>query len=311
MLSLIQRLSEPLGLLKAYDKAFAKLWEQCEGIHIELRDMLHTLQSASFEEIKEEERQRIEDRLSIIYDLEKKHHVKGSSALLSIQGRLLSSHTNAKASKEALDKQREILQSLQQKMERSAESLSDRRQACMAPFCQQVLAHIGGLGMPDARFVVQRKATSPSASGIDEVTFMFSANKGMGVQRLSQVASGGEYSRLMCVMKYLLAEKQAMPTLLFDEIDLGLSGASAERMIHMLKAISKNHQILLISHVASFASKADTHFMLEKKLHGGRTTTNLRRLEDKERTKALAQMMEGERPSVSAMETAENMRKRG
>jgi DNA repair protein RecN (Recombination protein N) len=163
------------------------------------------------------------------------------------------------------------------------------------------------LGIPDAALRIQHSVTVPTATGGDNVDLLFSANKGMAPKALAQVASGGEFSRLMFCIKYVMAEKKAMPTLILDEIDSGISGEIAIKLGNLMSEMSHNHQVITISHLPQIAAKGDSHYFVFKDNSDKKTVSNIRKLSDHERIEEIAKMIGGAKPSKIALENAQEL----
>jgi len=163
------------------------------------------------------------------------------------------------------------------------------------------------LGIPEARLKIDHQLTAPGKDGIDSIEVLFSANKGIAERPLAQVASGGEFSRVMFCIKYILAGKAALPTLILDEIDTGVSGEIAIRLGKMMKTMAAKHQLLAISHLPQIAAKADTHFYAFKDSNSKKTISQIRQLNNEERVDEIAKMIGGEKPSSLAKENAREL----
>src|SRR5690606_41933243 len=172
---------------------------------------------------------------------------------------------------------------------------------------KKIVSLVQSIGMPDASFLIQRNETQPTAEGIDEISFYFSANKGIKPQLLKNSASGGEFSRLMFCIKYILADKTALPTIVFDEKDTGISGEIALKMVNMMKQMAQRHQVTVISHLPQIAAKGDTHYFVYKDNSSSKTISKIRNLSHEERVTAIAQMIGGESPSATAFENAKEL----
>ena len=152
-----------------------------------------------------------------------------------------------------------------------------------------------------------RALSEPTSNGIDKIEILFSANKGIASRPLAQVASGGEFSRLMFAIKYVMASKTAMPTLVLDEIDNGISGEVAIKLGNLMKSMSKNHQLICISHLPQIAAKGDAHYFVYKDNSGAKTISNIKLLSDTERVEEIAKMIGGSKPSKVALENAQEL----
>jgi DNA repair protein RecN (Recombination protein N) len=154
---------------------------------------------------------------------------------------------------------------------------------------------------------VDQKVVEPGSSGIDDIEILFSANKGIAVRPLAQVASGGEFSRVMFAIKYVMAEKKKLPTLILDEIDTGVSGEVAIRLGNRMIEMSERHQVIAISHLPQIAAKADAHYFVFKDNSSAKTESQIRRLESKDRITEIAKMIGGEKPSPINIENAKEL----
>lgn len=309
--SLLPMLHEVVNHLRSvsrFSENYETLYQRTESCLIELKDITNELETA--EELVAFDPEKIlatKERLSLIYQLQQKHQVKTVDELLSIQKELqnqvekvLNLDDELRQSKEAVDKAEVNVKKL-------AQELSEKRLAAFKTFEEKIVQLVRGLGMPDASFVVTREATPPASGGIDEINFLFSANKGIKPQSLKTAASGGEFSRLMFCIKYILADKTALPTIVFDEIDTGISGEIALKMVNMMKQMAHNHQVIAISHLPQIAAKGDTHYFVYKDNSASKTISKIRMLSDEERIIEIAKMIGGENPSAVAYESAKEL----
>ena len=304
------RLIDTLGTLAKNDACMQPLHQRTERVRIELKDIAETLNNEQKDEINgTDEADRVQERLHVIYGLQKKHRLKNCEELLVLQQKMIATAKSLEDEQEALQRSLNHLQVVEAALKKAAESLSTARRQAFKPFSEAITKHLHALGMSQGHFSVAQTTCPFQQDGIDQITFFFSANKGIAPQPLAQVASGGERSRLMFIIKYLLAAKQALPVLVFDEIDTGISGETTKRMIEMMKWVSKQHQLLVISHLPQFAASADVHFLLYKEEQQGRTISKIRALDEKTRVLTLAHMLDGENPSEQAMENARSMRR--
>jgi DNA repair protein RecN (Recombination protein N) len=163
------------------------------------------------------------------------------------------------------------------------------------------------LGMPDGKIKIDWQDQSPSVNGIDNVSINFSANKGVLPAPLNKIASGGEFSRLMFCFKYVIADKTALPTMVFDEIDSGISGEIAMQMGKMLQKMAENHQVITISHLPQIAAKGGSHYFVYKEVDSDRSVSMIRKLSEEERINEIAKMIGGNSPSEHAFESAKEL----
>ena len=169
---------------------------------------------------------------------------------------------------------------------------------------KEVCALLTELGMPNAALQLEHTQNKPSPTGIDTLNFLFSANKGIKPQQLKNVASGGEFSRLMLALKYILASKRSLPTIVFDEIDTGVSGEIAIKVGNMMKDMARGHQIIAITHLHQIAAKGDAHYFVYKDNSSAKTVSRIKKLSTEERVQEIAQMIGGARPSKAVIDNA-------
>jgi DNA repair protein RecN (Recombination protein N) len=173
--------------------------------------------------------------------------------------------------------------------------------------CKEITQLLNEVGIPQASLRIEHASITPSSYGADSIDLLFSANKGIAPRPLGDVASGGEFSRLMFCIKYVMAEKTEMPTLVLDEIDTGVSGEIAIKLGKLMKAMAKKHQLITISHLPQIAAKADTHYFVFKDNSSKKAISSIKRLSDQERVEEIAKMIGGEKPSKVAVENAREL----
>jgi DNA repair protein RecN (Recombination protein N) len=251
--------------------------------------------------------EEINGRLSKIYQLQKKHAVKSNSQLLDLQNDLQAKVDRvSNLDEEVIDKKNQAEKALQELMIK-AEALSASRKKA-APKIKSTLEELlREVGMPNATVEIVIKPIQPVSNGIDLVSILFSANKGIAAQELKNSASGGEFSRLMLCIKYLLTSKTALPTIVFDEIDTGISGEIAMKVGKMMQQMAASHQVIAISHLPQIAAKGSAHYFVYKDDSGGKTISKVRRLTEAERIKEIAEMIGGKQPSETAVKNAKEL----
>ncbi|MEI6948490.1 DNA repair protein RecN [Paraflavisolibacter sp. H34] len=296
--------------------------QQYASLHPELPEVVQRLESAYIEmqDIAEElDRihghisydpatiERMNERLSLGYRLLKKHGVKTTAELLQIRNAL------AEKLEAVLNIDEEIATAERQYAEGVAAAeaiavrLSAARKTVIEPLQEKVNTMLRQVGMPNARIKVQVRQVALNATGCDEVEFLFDANKSNQFQPLRKVASGGELSRLMLCIKSLVAQSINLPTMIFDEIDTGISGEAAKQVGIIMKELARARQVICITHQPQIAGKADTHFFVHKSVKNDVVTTGVRVLNTDERILAIAQMLSGEKPTPAALENAREM----
>lgn len=276
--------------------------ERLRSVVAELKDLGQLVADDSERiEADPERLQRLTDRVNLIYSLCQKHRVKDLDELLAVGERLAEQLSAITHSDERIDEQREKIAALKQKAERLAEKIHTLRVKASAKMSKSVVQMLVQLGMAEARFEVEVEPTQElTQSGADRIRYMFSANGRLAPQPVEKIASGGEISRVMLSLKALLAEKSKLPTIIFDEIDTGVSGRIADAMGEIINALGKNMQVVAITHLPQVASKGEAHFVVYK--HDSRT--NLTRLGDEERVTEIAKMLSGSEISSAALSQA-------
>ncbi|WP_428662273.1 DNA repair protein RecN [Runella sp.] len=297
-----------LNAISKFAPQYELLRERAQSVYIELKDLAGEI---SYEqdnvEIDDSRAEVIRERLNLFYQLQQKHQVKTLKELIAIQQELEAKVSRVMNLDEDINKAKAIADKAQVKLLKSAEKLSNNRKAVMAPVEKQVKTYLLELGMPNATLSIQHKIIEPSESGIDDVDFLFSANKGIKPQQLKNVASGGEFSRVMMVIKYILASKRKLPTIIFDEIDTGVSGEIAIKMGQMMREISKSHQVISITHLHQIATQGTAHYFVYKDNSSDKTVSKIRKLTFDERVKEIAQMIGGSKPSEAIIQNAREM----
>ena len=288
--------------------SFGSYRQRFQEALIELNDLVESLgDEDSVVEVDVEKLDRTRDRLSKIYQLQKKHGLQTVKELMELESQLADQVFQVQqvedqllaAKRDQLEKEKAMLQ--------ASELLSQKRKACFPSFERALKELLHELGMENARIQLERQALEPHASGVDRVELLFSANKGMPLLPLKKVASGGEFSRLLFAIKYLMADKMALPTLIFDEIDSGISGEVALQMVRMMQVIAQNHQVICITHLPQMAAKGDLHFFVYKDHSAEKTISKVKQLTAEERVHELAKMIAGDNPSLAAQTSAKEL----
>lgn len=305
----LEAMGVELGQIEQFDPKIAELYEKYQGLIFELQDVANEFGKISEQvEFDEERIQEIQERLDILYRLQNKHQVQTVSELFEIQEDI-QNRLNAFADmgseiatlEKALEKQQEQLLDM-------ALALREKRLSVVNGFQSDVLNLLSQMAMANARLEVNFSSLDEfTPTGLDEVNYLFAANKGARMQLIKEVASGGELSRLTLATKSLVASSIPLPTLIFDEIDTGIGGDVALKMGNILRALSNEHQVILITHSPQIASKADVHYFAYKKDTEERTITKVRKLNQAEQIRAIATMLSQNPPSESALENAREL----
>jgi len=313
-ISILSQLRNILSQLKNVDKFYTptKEWlERLESSYIELKDIADDIESKGDDvEYNPERMEYVNERLNTIYTLEKKHNKETVAELLelkeSLQKKLeLISNSDEQINliTEKLNKQRETLSSL-------AKKLSEKRKSGANNLVKQMIETLSNLGMPNVQFRIDLKETKDfRVNGTDEISFLFNANKGGKLQELSQIASGGEIARVMLSLKSLMAGATDLPTLIFDEIDTGVSGSIADKMAIIMKQMSKseNRQVISITHLPQIASRGTVHYKVFKEDKDNETLSHIVVLNTEERVQEIAHMLSGENLTEAAINNAKEL----
>jgi DNA repair protein RecN (Recombination protein N) len=295
--------------VKKYAPSVSKLHERFESLLFELEDIGGELEAVADDTEYDPERiADIQTRLDVIYKLQKKHGVVTVEQLLELQDKLqtqLDAFGDLSSDIENLEQQLVVQEA---ELKTLATALSDKRKAVIPNFEKQVEAMLHQLSMENARLQVQiLESPELTTNGCDDVQFLFAANKGSRMQAIKDVASGGELSRLALCTKSLVAAAIPLPTLIFDEIDSGVSGDVALKMGNILQKLASHHQIVVITHSPQVAAKADKHYFVYKTHKEDRTYTNVRPLSTDERIRSIAVMLSQNPPSESAIANAKEL----
>lgn len=250
---------------------------------------------------------KMNERLSLGYRLLKKHGVKTTEELLQIKDNLQQKLQAVLNIDEEIRNAEKLTAQLLQKAEGQAAKISAARAGQITLLEEKVNKMLHQVGMPNARIKVELARTALNAHGFDNIEFLFDANKKSQFQLLRKVASGGELSRLMLCIKSLVAQSINLPTLIFDEIDTGISGEAAKQVGAIMKELAAMRQVICITHQPQIAGKADAHFFVHKAVEKDAVTTKVKKLNTDERIVAIAKMLSGEKPTAAALENAREM----
>lgn len=308
ILSSLQTVSKNLSSIKELSEVYRHLSDRIESSLIELKDIAHEIESEEqrieFDQTKQD---AVGERLSLIYHLQQKHNVTTIAELLQIKDSVEEKLQVISGIDDELDRVRRECREFEQMVNEVAEKLSGKRLAVLAPLKLKLEKLLADLGMPHAVVEFLNSKTTPAPNGRDDIKILFSANRGIKPEELKKVASGGEFSRLMFAIKNIIAEKTALPTVIFDEIDTGISGEIALKMAALMKKMAAGHQLISITHLPQIASKGDSHFFVYKDNTEPQSVSRIRKLEREERTLEIAKMIGGDSPSKTNMESAREL----
>lgn len=308
LVQLLKQYIHQLSPFATYHSKLPPVIERLQSSQIELQDINDELETINegihFDEKRVE---WVNERLSNGYKLLKKHGVHTTRELLDIQNELQQQIQSVLSIGDTiLEKEKQVL-SLQTESTSKAQQISKARHQQIIPLENQVNKLLIQVGMPNARLKISIAAAGLSEYGSDEIDFLFDANKSDRFEPIRKVASGGELSRLMLCIKSLVAQSIDLPTMIFDEIDTGISGEAAKQVGLIMKSLSSSRQMICITHQPQIAGKANTHFFVYKEIRENKVKTNIRLLTQQERITAIAQMLSGERPTAAALENAREM----
>jgi len=307
-MTVLGQINQSLNQLSRYGQIFADLKERFSSAVIELNDIAATLDDEDSRlEVDFEKLDRIRERLSRVYQLQQKHGVDSVEALIKIEADLADRAFQIGNLDDELARLKSETEAEWQDLVELGAILSQKRISSFDQFAKHITGLLSQLGMENAIIEVLSKTSEPAAKGIDEIEIVFSANKGIRPQPIRQVASGGEFSRLMFAIKYIMADRMALPTLIFDEIDTGISGEVAFKMVSMMQEIAKKHQVICISHLPQVAAKGEKHYFVYKDNSSERTISKIKLLSPSERETEIAKMIAGSNPSATAFESAREL----
>lgn len=308
---LVQQLKVMLNQLNpyaSYHTDLPALLQRLQSTQVELQDIADDVDRISSHINYDPEKiEQLNERLSWGYKLQKKHGVNSTNELLLVQKQLEEKLQAVLNIDEAIIKKEEEANRLFGEAATSAAKMAANRRKQINPLETKVNKLLAQVGMPNAKLKVDIQTVELNLSGTDAIEFLFDANKSGQFQPVRKVASGGELSRLMLCIKSLVAESIDLPTLIFDEIDTGISGEAARQVGIIMKNLATKRQVICITHQPQIAGKADAHFFVYKEIVKDKVKTNIRQLTTEERITAIAKMLSGEKPTAAAMENAREM----
>ncbi|HKK75021.1 MAG TPA: DNA repair protein RecN [Saprospiraceae bacterium] len=309
LLSQLEAIQLEMQPFQSVDEDLKAIYERLESVHIELQDLSRELEGVADDiEYDPQRIEEVQSRLDQLYRLQKKHHLNTIDDLLTLQEELQNKADGFDSLDGELAQLKKQIEEQEATLIELAKKLSERRKSVVKTFEEKVQERLALLAMPYAQLNIDfRVLKDLGPSGWDEVHFLFAANKGSRPQEIKDVASGGELSRLALVTKSLVASAIPLPTLIFDEIDSGISGDVALKMGNILRKLSDEHQVVCITHSPQIAARADGHLFVYKEVKEDRTVTRVKELEAEGRIHAIATMLSQDPPSDSAMENAREL----
>jgi len=307
--SQLTSLVKQIDLVRHVSSPLALIGERMDALRLEIQDI--TLETGRLDGLAHKDPAhlaRIESRLSQLYTLIKKYQSKD-------EGELINQYASLKKELEELSSVGDQIEMLEKKisdttlmLKKTADQLSQKRRKGAGKIIPQMIILLHELGMPNGQFSIEiNPVSSPCADGMDDIHFLFSANKGMPLQPIQAVASGGELSRLSLALKSLYAVQSKLPTIIFDEIDTGISGEVAWRMGQLIRTLAKGHQVLMITHSPQIAAHAITQYHVSKIGSGDKDISSVLLLSSNQRLVEIAKMLSGDPPSKEAMANAKSL----
>ena len=311
---IVESLRTAVSAMRSIQQVFpdaAELTERMDSSYIELKDIAQDI-SSQLESIDFDpsELDAVNNRLDRLYELEKKHHVESLEELIALRDDLKTKLSNIEEGDEALAEIRQRLARLKEKCQKEADALTKRRTKAAKQIEKEMQQRLVPLGMPNVRFQIQTMQESLSRNGQDKIAFLFSANTSTPLQPVSQVASGGEIARVMLALKAMISGAVKLPTIIFDEIDTGVSGKIAEKMAEIMQEMGQHErQVISITHLPQIAALGTAHYRVSKEETAQGTISRMVELSQEERIREIAQMLSGSDVSDAAIQNAKQLLK--
>jgi DNA repair protein RecN (Recombination protein N) len=306
ILSVLREIVNSFAHISEFGEVYKENYERLNSLLIELEDTTNEIESLdSSLDFDSGNAQYLTNRLSTIYSLEQKHHLSDSDELIELLKTFKAKLATISITENELDKLKESVEKDKAKIIKLAKKISEKRIAILPKLSKTIINNLAELGMPDSSFTIKHSLLdSVNENGIDSLKFLFSANKGVAEKELEKTASGGELSRLMLTIKSILASNSNVSSIIFDEIDTGVSGDIAHKMATIMSSMSKHIQIIAITHLPQVAAKGESHYKIYKETTSGKTSTFLNKLSPEDRVEEIAKMLSGKKLSSVAKENA-------
>ena len=306
-LSALRQAQDALSGVRHLDDAFGQLYERLGEAYSEVYDIAATVEDKRGElDVSPGELDRVESRMDLLYRLKKKYGATVED-MLDYQARCEAELAQIEDAGDTLARLEQALSKAEKEARQAAQALSDARKAAADRLTAQILTELQQLDMGKIRFAVDFAEKPLDSDGMDTVRFLMSANVGEELRPIHKIASGGELARIMLAMKNVLSEQDHVGTMVFDEVDTGVSGRAAQKVAEKMARISRRKQVLCVTHLPQLAAMADTHFSVEKGERGGRTYTEVRRLDREQRRQELARLTGGSHVSQTMLDGAEEL----
>lgn len=311
LLDQLKSFKQTLSMAARYHQGIQDLLPRIESNWVDLRDISQELSYIVEKTLADPNALvQIEQRLQSIYALQKKHRVQSNIEIIELRKKFEKQLDEISSLDSFIIEVSDTLKKLANEANNLALKLRENRKKIIPEIEKNINDLLLDVALVNAKFEIELNELDfdkANSDGIDEVTFLFSANKGFKVQPISNVASGGELSRLMLCIQSLMANKMELPSVVFDEIDTGISGEAAQKVAAVMRKYAQSHQVIAISHLPQIAAKADEHLFVYKSIEGTHTQTAIKRLNSKERIEEIARMLSGENPSEKVIAAASEL----
>lgn len=304
----LQHVVKNISQISAIAEHFEPLKTRLESCLYELSDIAKEIEDESSKvEFDKNRQEEVQERLGLLFQLFQKHHVNTEIELIEICENLRKKVDKVLNMDDELSGAKEKLDQLDDELKVVGKQLTAARGDILKNFRKELESLLKELAMPFATIDIGHELIAPTENGMDKITLLFSANAGISPDELKNVASGGEFSRLMFSIKYMLAGKTSLPTIIFDEIDTGVSGEIAMNMVAMMKEMASRHQLVVITHLPQIAASGDEHYFVFKENDNGRSISKIKKLQHQEREQEIAKMIGGDHASAVALENAREL----
>jgi DNA repair protein RecN (Recombination protein N) len=311
LLSSLNEIKSSLSSIAKFKPEINELSNRISSAYVELKDIANEIENSESEIIYDASRiEEITARLDTLYRLQQKHQVKEVEELIALKNELSNKLLEFSSLETEIEKTKKQLDTIEKELQRTAKKISANRKNAIPKIEKDTAALLSSLSMPNAQLKIEHATTDVlNTNALDTINFLFSANKGSDFKEINKVASGGELSRLMLSIKSLIAQLTALPTIIFDEIDTGVSGEVADKMGIIMNKISKNIQVLAITHLPQIAGKGASHLLVYKEDKNNKTYSNIKKLNNEERIYEIAKMLSTGTPTTTALKNAEELLK--
>lgn len=311
ILYMLKSLGQECRALENLGGEYAAFSQRIDNLTAEAQDLSYEMSRKNEAvEVNPSLTNQLNERLDLMFSLQSKYHVESNEALLALLEKLQQEVASYSDDREQLADREKHVKDLETEAQRLAVLLSASRKEAVPALVRSMEERLRQLGMADSRFAVEiEESDELRETGRDAATFLFSANAGVDPADIARIASGGEMSRIMLCLKSIITDSMYLPTIIFDEIDTGISGETASKVGQMMRLLARKHQVIAITHLPQIAACGDQHYLVYKQSDGNRTYTNIKPLEMSEREQMIATMMSGENRTESAVAAAREMLK--